>query len=77
MRSQSSASKYSSRWSWQNDTRLRSVGSCTLSAVGDADPEPLGDPKLLSSSGVYGGVTLRQLFMLREGGGRALCGHTI
>lgn len=32
--------------------------------VGDADPDPLGVPNLLSSGGVYGGVSLRQLFMV-------------
>lgn len=31
--------------------------------AGEMLPEPLGVPALLSSRGVYGGVSLRQLFM--------------
>ena len=62
-RSQSSASKYSSSPSWQNETLFRR-GGCALLEVGDADPDPLGVPLTLLSGGVYGGVTFRQLFMV-------------
>ena len=74
MRSQSSASKYSSLW--QNDTHLRSVGSCAWPGAGDALPDPLGVPRELPSSGVYGGEFLRQLFIVLgvERGPCAMCG---
>ena len=42
---------------------MRQGGSAASFAAGDALPEAMGEPLLLLSKGVSGGVSLRQLFM--------------